>query len=246
MSENWTEDAVLDGKVRLRQSKDGYRAGMDAALLAASCDAKDGERVVEAGCGAGAALLAAAYRRPGASFMGVERDPEMLVLAQAGVMLNNMEGRVETLAADIALPFSKLGLKPFDHAICNPPFFDDAGAIRGPAPARRGAWIADQGLATWTGWLLKSVREGGTITIIHRADRLGALLALLEEKAGSFQIRPIHPFADASAKRVLVRAIKTGRAPLCLLAPLVLHNRSGGHTDEVESILRGHARLGWS
>ena len=44
--------------------------------------------------------------------------------------------------------------------------------------------------------LLKAVREGGTITVIHRADRLGDLLGLLGEKAGSFQIRPIHPHAE--------------------------------------------------
>ncbi|HEV8163822.1 MAG TPA: methyltransferase, partial [Actinomycetota bacterium] len=42
-----TEDAVLDGRVRLRQPARGYRAGLDAALLAAACDAKTGERVME-------------------------------------------------------------------------------------------------------------------------------------------------------------------------------------------------------
>ncbi|HEY0436004.1 MAG TPA: methyltransferase, partial [Phenylobacterium sp.] len=50
-----TEDAVLDGRVQLRQPARGYRAGLDAALLAAACDAAPGQRVIEAGCGAGAA-----------------------------------------------------------------------------------------------------------------------------------------------------------------------------------------------
>ena len=59
------EDRVLDGQVRLRQAARGYRAGLDAALLAAACDAQAGARVLEAGCGVGAALLAAATRRPG-------------------------------------------------------------------------------------------------------------------------------------------------------------------------------------
>ncbi|PXA82472.1 methyltransferase, partial [Caulobacter sp. D4A] len=48
-----TEDRVLDGRVKLRQSAAGYRAGLDAALLAAACDAGDGDRVIEAGCGVG-------------------------------------------------------------------------------------------------------------------------------------------------------------------------------------------------
>ena len=46
-----TQDGLLGGRIALRQSAQGYRAGMDAALLAAACDAKPGDRVVEAGCG---------------------------------------------------------------------------------------------------------------------------------------------------------------------------------------------------
>jgi tRNA1(Val) A37 N6-methylase TrmN6 len=131
--------------------------------------------------------------------------------------------------------------------MANPPFFDDASALRGPDLSRAGAHIADGGLGAWTGFLLKSVREGGTITVIHRADRLADLLALLAPKAGSIRIRPIHPFADEPAKRVLVRAVKTGKAPLVMLPALVLHDRSGAkHTAQAEAILRGEADLGWS
>jgi tRNA1(Val) A37 N6-methylase TrmN6 len=91
------------------------------------------------------------------------------------------------------------------------------------------------------------VREGGTITLIHRADRLADILGLLSPKAGSAQVRPVLPFADQPAKRVLVRAVKSGKAPLRLLPPLVLHARDGGkHTVETEAILRGEAALAWS
>lgn len=242
-----TEDSLLDGRVRLRQPARGYRAGLDAALLAAACDAGPGARVIEAGCGAGGALLAAAARRPLARFTGVERDPAALALARENVARNGLGDRVDLLEHDVAVRFASLGLPPFDAALANPPFFDDATALRGPAPERRAAWMADDGLAAWTGFLSKAVREGGTITLIHRADRLADILALLGEKAGSFQIRPIHPFADAPAKRVLVRAVKTGKAPLRLLPALVLHDRDGEkHRPEVEAILRGEAAVGWA
>lgn len=241
-----TEDRLLDGRVTLRQPARGYRAGLDAALLAATCDAKPGERVLEAGCGAGGALLAAAVRRPDTRFTGVERDPAVLRLARENIALNGLGDRVEAVEGDVAVRFSGLGLEPFDAAFSNPPFFDDAGALRGPAPERRAAWMADDGLAAWIGFLSKAVREGGTITLIHRADRLADILALLGDKSGSVQIRPVHPFADEPAKRVIVRAIKTGKAPLKLLPPLVLHDRGGEkHRPEVEAILRGEAALPW-
>jgi tRNA1(Val) A37 N6-methylase TrmN6 len=241
-----SEDRLLNGRVRLRQPKTGYRAGMDAALLAAACDAGPGERVLEAGCGVGAAILAAAARRPGASFLGLERDGQMAALAIENARLNGVQDRLEILAGDIGQRFAALGRPPFDAVICNPPFYDDPDSMRAPHPARAGAYLADEGLPAWISFLLKAAREGGTITVIHRADRLGDLLALLAPKSGSFRIRPVQPFADAPAKRVLVRAIKTGRAPLVLLPPLVLHERSGGkHTDAAEAILRGEADLGW-
>ena len=241
-----TEDRVLGGRVLLRQPNIGYRAGLDAALLAAACDAGDGARVIEAGCGVGGALLAAAARRPGARFVGVERDGEAAELALQNVALNGVSGRVEIVGGDVSAGFRALGLEPFDAAMANPPFFDDPAALRGPLPERRGAYIADGGLADWCGFLLKAVVEGGTITIIHRADRLADMLALLAPKAGSFRIRPVQPFADAPAKRVIVRAIKTGKAPLTLLPALVLHEREGGkHTAQAEAILWGEAGLGW-
>jgi tRNA1(Val) A37 N6-methylase TrmN6 len=241
-----TENTVLDGRVRLLQPERGYRAGLDAALLAAACDAADGARVLEAGCGGGGALLAAAVRRPGTRFTGVERDPAAVELARRSIALNGLAERVEVLEGDVARGFQALDRAPFDAAMSNPPFFDDPAALRAPMPERRGAWMADDGLAAWIGFLLKAVREGGAVTVIHRADRLADLLGLLAPKAGSVQVRPVHPFADAPAKRVLVRAIKTGKAPLQLLPPLILHARDGGgHTAQTEDILRGRAALAW-
>ncbi len=238
------ENGLLDGRVRLRQPAKGYRAGMDAALLAAAVEAKAGERVFEAGCGAGAVLMQIAARRSGVRLVGVERDPAMAALARENAALNRAEA--EVIEGDVAAGFRALGLAPFDHAVSNPPFFDDPGALRAPAEGKRGAWMADDGLGAWTRFLLKAVREGGTVTVIHRADRLADLLAGLGATAGSFAVRPVHAFADEPAKRVLVRAVKTGKAPLRLLPALVLHDRGGGkHTAEVEAVLRGEAGLGW-
>jgi tRNA1(Val) A37 N6-methylase TrmN6 len=241
-----TRDRLLGGRIEIDQPARGYRAGMDAALLAAACDAQSQERVLEAGCGVGGALLAAAARLPGTRFVGVERDGAMADLARANAAANGMAERVEIVTGEVEAGFRALNLAPFDHAFSNPPFFDDPAALRAPAPAKSGAWMADGGLAAWTGFLLKAVREGGTITLIHRADRLADILTLLSPKAGSFRIRGVQPFADEPAKRVMVRAVKTGKAPLVLLPALVLHPRDGAkHTEQVEAILRGEASLGW-
>lgn len=241
-----TMDRLLGGRLVVRQPSPGYRAGMDAALLAAACEAHPGEQVLEAGCGVGAALLAAALRSPGAHWLGIERDPAALALAEANIAANGLAERVRARAGEVGRGFRELGLERFDAAMANPPFFDDPNTIRGPHPARKGAYMADAGLEAWTRFLLGATTDGGRITVIHRADRLADLLRLLSEKAGSFRVRPVQPFADAPAKRILVRAVRGGRAPLVLLPALVLHPRDGAkHTGEADAILRGEARLGW-
>jgi len=251
-----TLDLALGGRVRFHQSRVGYRAGLDAALLAAAVELGATETALEAGCGPGAVLLQVAWRTQspdlkGPSLVGVERDPAALTLARANIVLNGFGARVRALAGDVQTPFSKLGapetgLAPFDAVFANPPFFDDPASLRGPIPERRGAYIAEGGLKAWTRFLLKAVRQGGRITLVHRADRLADILAQLSEGAGSFRIRPVQPFHDQPAKRVLVRAVKSGRAPLVLLPPLVLHARDGTkHTPEAEAILRGEAGLVW-
>jgi tRNA1(Val) A37 N6-methylase TrmN6 len=239
-----TENALLGGRVRLLQPVEGYRAGMDAALLAAAVGARAGQRVLEAGCGVGAVLTQIAARQPGVILTGIERDAGSVALGERNIVLNRLEGRMSVLKGDVGQGFAALGLERFDWAISNPPFFDDETALRPPSSAKRGAWIADDGLSAWTRFLGDGAREGGRIVVIHRADRLGDLLALLGERCGSFAIRPVQPFADAPAKRVLVEAVRGGRAPLRLLPALVLHDRSGAkHTAEAEAILTGEAGL---
>ena len=241
---------LLSGRVKLVQPVKGYRAGMDAALLAAACAGVCGEKSrlatgLELGCGAGAALLSLKARCPHLHLTGLEREADYADLARGNVRLNEAAD-VTILTGDVGTGFRTLGLERVDLVLCNPPYFDDPDQLRAPHEAKRPAWIADDGLGAWLDFAMAAVKDGGEIVFIHRADRLGDLLGGLAARCGSFLVRPIQPFADKDAKRVIVRAQRLGKAPLRLLPPLVLHD--GGvrkHTDEVEAILRGEAVLGW-
>jgi tRNA1(Val) A37 N6-methylase TrmN6 len=189
--------------------------------------------------------MQAAARAPASHFLGLERDAAEVELARQNAVLNGFQDRVSAVAGSVS-PRAGEFAGAFDLALANPPYFDNPDVLRGPKLAKRAAWLADDGLEAWTEFLTKAVREGGRVVLIHRADRLGDLLALLSRRAGSIQVRPVHPFADAPASRVLVRAVRGGRAPLRLLPPLVLHPRDGGkHTPEAEAFLRGEASIDW-
>ena len=87
-------------------------------------------------------------------------------------------------------------------------------------------------------------RRGGSVTFIHRADRLDELLTSLRDKAGGIAVFPFWPTADRTrpAKRVIVQATKGGAAPLRLLPGLILHE-GDRYTDAAEAVLRHGAAL---
>lgn len=231
--------SFLGGKLTLAQA-DGYRAAIDPILLAASLALKPGQRGAEFGCNAGAALLSAAFLNPGAQLTGVELDGAAAALARANISANHMESRVSVVEADA------LSWRPeaqLDAVFFNPPFFDDPNALRAPSPNKREAWINEAGLEAWIAAGLKRLREGGRLTLIQRADRLGDILDAFSGKAGGVAVLPVHPRAGDPAKRVIVSAIKVSKAPLRVLPGLVLHaGESGAYMPEVDAILRGEAR----
>lgn len=245
---------LLGRRVKVMQPSKGYRIGMDGALLAAACagavsDRPKGRgkalRSLELGCGAGGALLSLKARCPALVLTGIEREDAYAELARNNVLLNGMHD-VEIVAGDIGHGFKGFELERFDLVFSNPPYFDDPDTLRPPHEAKRPAWIADDGLQAWLDFAVAAVKDGGDIVFIHRADRLGDILSGLAGKAGSFLVRPIQPFSDTDAKRVLVRAKRLGKAPLRLLPPLVLHDDGERkHTEAVETILRGDEVLGW-
>lgn len=222
-----THDRFLDGSVTVVQPARGYRAGMDAVLLAAALSARDGEAVAEAGCGAGGALLCAAQRLQTCEFTGFERDTAMLLLAEQGVAANGFAQRVSVRPHDVAeRPLAMENL--FDQSFCNPPFFEP-GAVRAPAEGKQAAYLAETPLKAWVLFLHHITRPGGRITLIHRAAVLGDLLELLGPRTGEIEVLPIRPAPGVAAGRVLVRARKgLRRGPVTLYDGLALHDAPGG------------------
>src|SRR5581483_5584117 len=124
-----TDDAVLDGRLHLRQPARGHRVGHDAILLAAATGARSGDHAVELGAGVGAAGLALARRVDGLRVTLVEIDPELAVLSADNAQRNGLADRVNSVALDAGAParaFLNAGLPPGSakHVLMNPPFND--------------------------------------------------------------------------------------------------------------------------
>jgi tRNA1(Val) A37 N6-methylase TrmN6 len=241
----FTEDAFLGGQLRLRQPKSGHRAGHDAMLLAAATVARPGDRVVDLGSGVGAAGLAVARRVAGIELVLVEIDAELAALARGNAAGNALKADVVVLdVASEAGAFAAAGLAPdsVDVVLMNPPFND---AVRHRASPHRGREIAHVATAaTLESWIHASrriLKSGGSLTLIWRADGLAEVLAALDRGFGSLRILPVHGDPAAPAIRILVRAIKGGKAPTEIHPALMLNDESALPNKQVQEILAGRA-----
>lgn len=234
-----TDDTLLGGRVRLRQPRDGYRAAIDPVLLAAAAAVKAGDRVLDLGCGAGAVFLCLLARQPALSVVAVERDPAMAVLARANAALNEVGDRVEVMEADVGALPAGWNAGGFDQVVSNPPYLPPGRADPSPQAGRAAAGVeAGVDMAAWVAGARRCLRPRGRLTVVHRADRLGDLLAALAG-FGEIVVFPLWPRTGREAKRVIVTARQGVRSPLRLAAGLVLHAEDGGYTKAADAALCG-------
>ena len=243
MTGDFTEDALLDGRVRLRQPRDGFRAAIDSVLLAASTPAAAGESVFEPGAGAGAAALCLARRVEGCHVVGIELQPDLVRLAGENARLNGLGDRIDVVIGDVAHTPPRIEPGGFAHVMMNPPHHVAERADVSPLAERAVANSAGaSSLATWLDAGLRMLVRRGSLTLIHRADRLDEILALLHGRAGEIVVFPLWPGPGVKpAKRVIVRARKETRTPLRLAPGLVLHGGDGAFTAQADAVLRGAA-----
>lgn len=241
-----SEDAFLGGRLQIKQPVRGHRAGIDAVMLAASApiDMGDGSRFLDAGCGSGVVGLCVASRSTKTGVVGVDIEPRLVALANQNARQNGLAARATFISGDVSAPLADLrdlGLveNSFDHVLANPPFHDARRNRSSPVALRREASSMAPGeLERWLRLFAAVTKPSGSVTLVHRADALSALLTVMSGRFGGITIFPLFPRDGAPAKRLLIRGTKGSRAPLVLAHGLVLHDRDGQFTPRAEAILR--------
>ncbi len=246
-----TDDAFLGGDLRILQPKDGYRAGIDAVLLAAAAPVRVSrkERVLDVGAGVGVVGLAVARRAPRADVTLVERESLLADLARGNIERNGLGARVRVVQADVSrrldeLPELRPDAESFDHVLANPPYNQQgAGTVSVEALKATANVMPGGNLARWARFMAAMARPGGSATMIHRADTIGEVLSAFAGRFGGLIVFPLYPREGKSAIRVLVQGVKGSNAPMELRPGLVLHDAGNRFRPEAEALLRQGAGL---
>ncbi|MEQ8896349.1 MAG: methyltransferase [Roseovarius sp.] len=237
-----TADAFLGGQLRIFQPRRGYRAGIDPVMLAAGVPAKPGESVLDLGCGVGVAALCLGRRVPGLRLTGLELQAGYAGLARRNGVENGLE--FEVVEGDLSDMPRALRERRFDHVIANPPYFDRAASTPAAEPGRETAMGEGTSLAEWVKQAARRCGPGGYVSLIHRAERLPALLTEVARHLGSIEVLPLIPRKGREARLVLIRARKGGRAEFRLHDGWTLHDGvvhpgdRENYTAETAAVLR--------
>lgn len=241
-----THDHILGGRIRLMQPKNGYRVAIDPIFLAASLTVLPGETVLDVGAGVGAASLALAARVPECQITGLEVQREYLRLGNENILQNNLRHRVEMLWGNLVSPPPRIAAGTFAHVMANPPYLEeDKTCASGTIDKTIAHAEALASLQQWIRFCLLMIRPKGTITFIHRADRLDEILTQFHGRVGDVKVYPLWPGIGKPAKRVLIKGKSHTKGPMTLLPGMVLHHPTGGYTNQADEILRNGAAIEW-
>ncbi len=253
-------NTLLGGRVKILQPAKGYRTAIDPVLLAAAVPAEPEDSVLDAGAGTGAAALSLAARVEGVRVTGLEVQPDLAALARESARASGLAEQVTFAEGDLLTPPEGFRLGGFDHVMANPPYLAAGSGNPPPDPAKRRATVEGAAaLGDWLRFLVSMVRDGGTVTVIHRYERADEVTGGLSEEAGGIVVFPLWAKEQearsgisrdrdknkrgAAAKRVIVRARKGEKGETRTAAGLVLHQKGGAYTPEAEAVLRDGGAL---
>lgn len=243
-----TDDAILNGRLRLLQPRRGHRFGHDAILLAAATPARPGDRVAEFGAGVGAAALALLARVPQIDITLIEIDPDLTSLAAENIARNGFAGSARAMSLDVtagdhAFVHADLRAGTFDQVLMNPPFNDASLQASPDSTRRRAHMVHDDTLGSWLRAAAHLLRPGGGVTLIWRAKARDRVLDEMAAQFGNVTAMMVRSMPDRTPIRVLVHAVKGAVSSFRDLPDIVLADCDGRPSETANAVLRGGAAL---
>jgi len=215
-------DEFMDGRLRLIQSKAGYRFSVDAVFLSEFVSIRKGDFLIDLGTGCGIIPLILLRTRPLRFALGVEIQPHLAEQAARNVNLNGFKGRMGVLIGDVRRPPVKASSA--NVVVCNPPYRPKESGRLNPdmerAIARHEILASLEDIMDVSQMLLK---EKGRLAIIYSAERLPDLMvSMRERRLEPKRLQMVYPDTNSEAKLVLIEALKGGNPGIRVLPPIMM------------------------
>jgi tRNA1Val (adenine37-N6)-methyltransferase len=234
-----TEDALLDGKLRLRQPADGYRVNVDALLLAAFAAAGPVAKLaVDLGAGVGSVGLVLHSVGAALRLTLVEREADLVELARENLERAKAPGEVVRL--DLGTDRLPVSLRErADLVVSNPPFFTDGSARRQKHPQTARARLGSlEPFVVAAARALRGTR--GRAAFAYPARSMSELFAAATQ-AGLVpkRLRLVHARPGDPARLALVELRRARPGGLVVEPPLFEWAGARARSEELADIVAG-------
>jgi tRNA1Val (adenine37-N6)-methyltransferase len=214
-------DQFMEGRLKLIQSKDGYRFSIDAILLSQFVTVRPGDVVVDLGTGCGVILLILLLTRKVGHAFGVEIQKDLASQAARNSLLNGFQDKMNIIIGDIRRP--PMAKESADVIICNPPYRKVKSGRINPDPRRA---IARHEILASLDDILRAttniLRKKGRLALIYPSVRLVDILARLRRyNLEPKRIQINYPNLESGAKLALIEATLGGKPGLEICPPLL-------------------------
>lgn len=214
-------DEFMNGRLKLIQSRTGYRFSIDAVLLSEFVSIKKGDKVVDLGTGCGIIPLVLLLRRPVRYVFGLEIQEGLARQTNRNALLNGFSPKMGVIRADIRRP--PLTAASVDVVVCNPPYRKKESGRLNPDQQRA---IARHEILASLDDILEAaryvLRPEGRLAMIYPAERLADLMVKMRQYGMEpKRVRVVYPGMGSDAKLAMVEATLGGRSGLKILPPLM-------------------------
>lgn len=227
--------------LKIIQDNEMFNFSLDSVLLPNFITINSSNKnILDIGCG-NAPIPLILSQKTYAKIIGLEIQKEVSQMAKETVKLNNLENQITIINED-AREYAKHA-KPeyFDIITCNPPYFELKETSRlnkndYKTLARHEVTLNLTQLLQISRKLLKN---GGTLGIVHRPERLIDILTTMRKfNIEPKKIRLIYPGKNKEANILLIEGKKNGKKGLKILPPLYSHNPDGTYTEEIQKYFK--------
>lgn len=224
-------DTLWPGGLAFAFDDGPFKPSTDTFLLGGFAAPGRNDRVCDLGAGIGLLGLLLLGRQPTLRITDIDIDPAGCALAEESFRRNGLEGHT-VLCADLRDRGALPPAGSFDMVVSNPPYFAaGSGAV---AAGQRGAARSEVTctLAELCGAAAYLLRSGGQLCLIHRAERLAELMALLRGlRLEPKTLQTVQKSGGTPPRLVLLQCRKDGGTGMKILPPLLLQNDDGTESD---------------
>ena len=227
-------DSFIGGKIKIYQPVKGYRAGLDAVLLASTVKTFDKCKLLDVGSGTGVISFCIAYRSNNIFITGIEKNFTYYSLSLKSKKINNLKSIINFSNTDLAY----VNNFQYDIVVSNPPWFLKGSTYESDNNLLNDAKIESLDLNIWIQKIYENLNSKGSYYTIFPYNRVDKIVRLLEHYFTLVNIYPISSFLDSAPNKAIIYAKKTGKNKLCKVHNrIIIHKSDNSFKDNVNDVL---------